>query len=164
MPLFDPSGNQVPVGALPARRPKLPQMIAANKFDPKASASSYVVPLDRLRQISQSWEQNPGRAIGGSGPTGLASNDSQGWARMLEEQQEYMKLADFASGKPQGINVRAGDLNERHIGGGIEPATGQNMGPLPGYGAPDDRNKVMGGLRGAYRPKQQPITSGRQNG
>lgn len=160
MPLFDQSGQTVQPGARPARHPKLPQMVSEHNFNPNASPSSFVVPQDRQQKLNELYQNLPGRAPNGSGPTGLASNDSEGWRNMLMEQQEYAKLADFNSSKPQGVDVIAGGLNERHLGGSLAPATGQNMGPLPGYGG---QNPVMGGLQSAYRPKKQQISSNIQN-
>ena len=40
----------------------------------------------RLQKILEGWQQHPGRAPGGTGTTGLLSNDAQGWSDMLNEQ------------------------------------------------------------------------------
>jgi len=82
-------------------------------------------PAARLAQISTEWEQNPGRAPGGSGSTGLLSNDAQGYTQMLEQQQEFMKLQDFLSGGEGSVNTRyGGELDP--IRGGFDPATGRD--------------------------------------
>ena len=41
---------------------------------------------ERLRQIMEQWDQNPGLAPNGTGPTGLNPNDSKGWARSRNDQ------------------------------------------------------------------------------
>lgn len=46
----------------------------------------------RLRQILEGWRQHPGRAPGGTGATGLLSNDARGWSQMLNEQTEALGL------------------------------------------------------------------------
>ena len=46
----------------------------------------------RLAMILGAEQQFPGRAPGGTGPTGLLSNDAQGWSSMLNDQTEGMNL------------------------------------------------------------------------
>lgn len=64
-------------------------------------------PQDRLTQIRKLWQQFPGRAPGGTGPTGLLSNDAQGWSDMLNQQTEAVGLDDQLSGRP-GPTIRTG--------------------------------------------------------
>lgn len=66
----------------------------------------------RLQQIRARWKQFPGSAPGGTGPTGLMSNDAQGWSSMLNEQTEAANLSNEMAGKPP-LSVRRG----RDLGG-----------------------------------------------
>ncbi len=43
--------------------------------------------LQRLQMLMDDWRQPPGAAPGGSGSTGLKSNDRKGWEIMLENQR-----------------------------------------------------------------------------
>ena len=61
------------------------------------------VAMDRMGRMEEGWEQNPGRMPGGSGSTGLASQDSQGWSEMLNEQTEHQQLGNTLQGKPLSI-------------------------------------------------------------
>lgn len=53
----------------------------------------------RLDSIHDSWGQYPGRAPGGTGDTGLASNDATGWSAMLNEQTEAENLSRRLQGQ-----------------------------------------------------------------
>lgn len=46
----------------------------------------------RIQQIEDYWRQFPGAAPGGTGSTGLLSNDAQGYSRLLNEQTEHANL------------------------------------------------------------------------
>lgn len=46
-------------------------------------------PVIRALQIEAGYQASPGRAEGGTGRTGLASNDAKGYSRMLNERREY---------------------------------------------------------------------------
>ena len=59
----------------------------------------------RLQTILASWRANPGRAPGGTGSTGLASTDAQGYSDMLNEQRE---AAELQSGQP--LTLRMGKV------------------------------------------------------
>ena len=49
----------------------------------------------RLQKILERWQQHPGSAPGGTGSTGLLSNDAQGWSDMLNEQSWALgKMSD----------------------------------------------------------------------
>lgn len=79
-----------------------------SRFDPRASASSQYVPAARLAQLSMEMRQHPGRAIGGSGSTGLTSNDATGYSNMLADQQEYARLQDYMGGGEGVLDVQQG--------------------------------------------------------
>ena len=40
----------------------------------------------RAAHLQKQMQDFPGRAPGGTGPTGLLSNDARGWSNMLNEQ------------------------------------------------------------------------------
>jgi len=46
----------------------------------------------RIQQIEDYWQQYPGAAPGGTGATGLLSNDAQGYSRLLNERIEHDNL------------------------------------------------------------------------
>lgn len=75
-------------------------------------------PRQRLDEIQSQWKQFPGRMPGGTGPTGLASNDAHGWSQMLNEQTEAAQIAN--GGHP--LTVRRG-----HDLGGMPP----NLAEMP---------------------------------
>ena len=66
----------------------------------------------RLRNILDRWNQYPGSAPGGTGSTGLLSNDAQGWSDMLNEQT----LALWKLNKDQEpLTVQEAPFEEGHI-------------------------------------------------
>ena len=74
-------------------------------MDPNAMA------LERLRQIEDRWRMYPGASPGGTGKTGLLSNDAAGWSQILNEQTEYQNLSNRLDNKPP-VNIeRAGDFS-----------------------------------------------------
>ena len=107
---------------------------------------------DRMQAIEQLRQYYPGRDPNGSGPTGLNSNDSAGWDRMLDEQREY---ADYARGGDTGnMPVTQVAMRERNATPPpSDPYSGQNLGqtnPMTGYQEP------VQGLVNAYRsPKKR---------
>lgn len=66
----------------------------------------------RLEQLLAGWKSFAGRAPGGSGQTGLASNDLTGYSQMLNEQTEGMNLMNLRDGKNP-VSIRQG----RNLGG-----------------------------------------------
>ncbi len=66
-------------------------------------------PLQRLAAISAKQKKYPGRRLGGTGETGLLSNDAQGWSDMLNEQTEAANLQNELGGKGP-LQVRSGGL------------------------------------------------------
>jgi hypothetical protein len=52
-----------------------------------------------MSALEDQFAANPGSAPGGSGTTGLMSGDARGYSRMLEQQQEYLRLRGLLSGK-----------------------------------------------------------------
>lgn len=99
-------------------------MIPTSTFNPHEGPSTSYDPVARLKQLGDLYQTNPGRAPMGSGSTGLASNDREGWSRMLEEQQEYLNLNSHLGGG-QGINVGAARQNLPSTRT-LSPATGMN--------------------------------------
>jgi hypothetical protein len=69
-------------------------------------------PRARLKMITEGWAKFPGRAPGGTGATGLASNDAQGYSDLLNERTEALNLQRGLSGQGP-MNVRMG----RALGG-----------------------------------------------
>ena len=74
----------------PARR------ISAEAFG--GGPSSFIDPAAQLASMSAGFEANPGRAPGGTGSTGLLSNDRQGYSDMLNQQQQFLQLQDYMGG------------------------------------------------------------------
>ena len=63
--------------------------------------------LARLQYIRAQQAQYPGRRSGGTGLTGLASTDAQGWSDMLNQQTEAMNIErEFDDKGP--LQVRSG--------------------------------------------------------
>jgi len=62
----------------------------------------------RINQIEDYWRQYPGAAPGGTGPTGLASNDAQGWSQLLNDQTEHQNLINSLTGAPP-VTVKMGN-------------------------------------------------------
>ena len=54
----------------------------------------------RWRSIRDLQQQYPGRAPGGTGLTGLASTDAQGWSDMLNQQTEAINIENDLEGRP----------------------------------------------------------------
>jgi hypothetical protein len=65
--------------------------------------------IERLRQIYSRWDQYPGAAPGGTGATGLLSNDAAGWSKILNEQTEAQNLQNELEEKAP-VTVKAGGL------------------------------------------------------
>lgn len=61
------------------------------------NGTSWYDPRARLQQLSQLAERFPGRAAGGTGITGLTSNDSAGWSQMQADQREQAALGRLSS-------------------------------------------------------------------
>lgn len=113
---------------------------------------TYIDPIERLKQLGQEYQLHPGRAPMGSGSTGLNSNDREGWSKMLEEQQQFLKLNDFMD-RGKGIDVQyGGDLGSTRT---ISPATGMNNQQafmsrgLPARFGGSEIQRALGGLKGA---------------
>ena len=88
----------------------------------------------RLQKILEGWQQHPGRAPGGTGSTGLLSNDAQGWSDMLNEQSWAMgKLSDkplsFEEAPYQERTVSAQPDTE-HLPSTFDPRTQSSALPL----------------------------------
>ena len=73
--------------------------------------------LARASLLQKQMQDFPGRAPGGTGPTGLLSNDARGWSNMLNEQSEY---AGLMSDKP--MSYQEAPYRERHVS--AQPTTG----------------------------------------
>lgn len=78
------------------------------KADPSAMNTFRAQAGDYLGQQELEDTQYPGRAIGGSGATGLAKNDSFGYGRMLEGKQARVGLTSFLSSGNPTPDVRYG--------------------------------------------------------
>lgn len=65
-------------------------------------------PVARLVELAATYRRYPGAAPQGTGETGLLPNDAQGYSRMLNDRTEYMKLKDYFSKNPKGVDVRFG--------------------------------------------------------
>lgn len=100
-------------------RTSLPSRVMASQFDPTQGPATFYDPRQRLAQLAQEFQTNPGAAPGGSGSTGLMSGDAQGYSRLLERQQEFLKLQDALSGG-KGINTRVGGTTTTRT---LDPAT-----------------------------------------
>jgi hypothetical protein len=77
----------------------------------------------KLKAIYALWQQYPGRAPGGSGPTGIEytsfmggmdPNIAQEWSDILNQQTEALNLSNKLQGKPS-VTVRQAPFSERHI-------------------------------------------------
>jgi len=108
-----------------------------------------------MNDQEQQYQANPGRAIGGTGTTGLQSRDSGGYAHMLESQQAMAGLQNFMKGK-SGPNVEVGQLRERHIPGGISPASGA-FSPIPqAQAGPVEANQSHEAFMAQHDPRLNP--------
>ncbi len=75
--------------------------------------------FDRLIALSETHRQNPGRAPGGTGRTGILAGDRRGYDSMLGEREEFLSLmADFEGKKRPDVNV------------GYAGNPGHNVGPI----------------------------------
>lgn len=62
-----------------------------------------------LLEYEQGFRDNPGRAPGGSGLTGIGRNDRAGYENMLQEQRDYMNLkAELEGEEPPSMRVLYG--------------------------------------------------------
>jgi hypothetical protein len=91
---------------------KARQISASYRRNPMADPTAMRVFREQAGQFlgeqNQLNQLHPGRAIGGSGSTGLLPNDASGYAQMLEGQQAQAGLAGFLdTGNPE-PNVRYG--------------------------------------------------------
>lgn len=91
----------------------------------------------------------PGRAIGGTGDTGLASNDGAGYADMLSGQQAYMGLDAYLQGKPE-PNVRQYQQPDAYA---VSPATGNANYAPSGTSALAGGDDVLRGIQNATLAK-----------
>lgn len=89
---------------------------------------------DRLKAIYDEWEQFPGRAVHGSGLTGLNPNDAQGYSAMLNEQTEALNLENEMNGEAP-VRVREGGVIPSQTHGiASDPTSSFNTSTGP-YGA-----------------------------
>jgi hypothetical protein len=86
------------------QRVSLSQQIPAADITDANRASS----IARLKQLEDLFKQYPGRAPGGTGKTGLASDDMSGYMEMLRERIEYASLKQALPGLAAGGPVSAG--------------------------------------------------------
>ena len=75
--------------------------------------------VEALKSIYAQWQQFPGRAPNGTGLTGLNANDAKGWADMLNQQTEALRLKAELEGEPA-PNIRLG----RSFGSANSPGLG----------------------------------------
>jgi len=96
----------------------------------------YQAKVERLKQIRDMQAKYPGRAPGGTGPTGLLRNDARGWSAMLNEQVEAQNIENELRGKaplqsaynydPSGMPASLGDNPEWWLSTG-NPAAGRSV-------------------------------------
>lgn len=132
----------------------------ATQFNPKATAGSLIDPQARLQALQGLYQAHPGRRPGGSGDTGLAKNDAQGWSDMLGEQQEYQSLLNFSQGRSPEMHVQQAPMQEQHIG--------SSFGALPSTYNPSFQHSALQGgplqgLQGAMPPGYQSHNQFMQN-
>lgn len=89
--------------------------------------------IQGVQDFENYMHTNPGAAPGGTGKTGLLSNDAQGWSKLLERQQQYLADKAELEGKA-GPSVRFGGYS-----GGVMANSGSNP--------------AMAGLRSVVAPK-----------
>ena len=119
--------------------------------------------LARLRALYASWDQFPGREPNGSGLTGLNSNDSLGYSKMLNEQTEGMNLENELQGKGP-VNIRMGFDERLPPSIADDPASSFNTstGPFGAFGVGTGGNvPTLSAEWGAHRP---PTVHQRSNG
>ncbi len=90
-------------------------------------------PFARLAAIREKQKMFPGRAPGGSGATGLLSNDARGWSDVLNEQTEAENIErELAGEAPLGVK-RGGNFGGMAPGLAADPAwwsQGLAQGPM----------------------------------
>lgn len=91
----------------------------------------------------------PGRAIGGTGATGLNSNDGAGYADMLNEQQAYLGLDAYLQGKPA-PTVKSYQQPDAYS---FSPATGKANYVPSGTSAQVGGDELMRGIQSASLSK-----------
>ncbi len=82
----------------------------------EVTASNKASLIAQLQAIEQEYARFPGRAPGGTGLTGLNSNDYNGWTAMLEEQALYAALKKALPGYADGGPVMADGPIFAHAG------------------------------------------------
>jgi len=137
-----------------------PGLVNAAQFRPDSATSMYD-PVQRLAELSQQMRDNPGRAVGGSGSTGLLRNDAAGWRTMLQDQKEYAALQAYLNGQGPLDEAVAPDQSSTRT---LTPATGQNNRDafgLPGWMSGSTLDAVKAklpnsydGILSAYRGRQ----------
>jgi hypothetical protein len=60
------------------------------------------------------YAAHPGTAPGGTGATGLLSNDATGWSRMLNAQAEHQQMTNFRRQNPGQLSPAIGGLMAAH--------------------------------------------------
>lgn len=85
--------------------------------------------LERLRALQEEFTKYPGAAPGGTGDTGLATNDAQGYSDLLGRRTEFMNTQRDLQGK--------GPMNT-HYGGEIGSS------PLPGTNWLPEQTNIQG--------------------
>ena len=68
--------------------------------------------LRQLQKIYQDWQTFPGRQPGGTGLTGLTSNDSRGWSQLLQDQSDEANISNLLQGKGPLQVVNGGSFSE----------------------------------------------------
>ncbi len=118
-------GQEVDAGdpSLQAQQAPRPPMVQASRFAPQGASTMYS-PAARIAQLSQGYAMNPGRAPGGTGNTGLLSNDASGYGQMLQDQREYAGLQDYMGGGTGQLQTkRMADLGSTRT---LDTATGRD--------------------------------------
>lgn len=100
-------------------------LLPVTMFNPQAGASSYYDPVQRLRELTKLYGQYPGRAPGGSGPTGvMPSLFGRDYEDMLGEQREYANLQALVNREAMPV-VQGAKLEEEILPTRVSrPATG----------------------------------------
>jgi hypothetical protein len=130
---------------------RMPSLVQASQFDPTQGPATYYDPSQRMATLHDQFAANPGSAPGGSGTTGLMSGDARGYSRMLEQQQEYLRLKGLLKGTGDPEIEVGGVSSTRTLG----DANGRPV-LTPGYGNPQSAvgNESMIGLNRVARPKR----------
>jgi hypothetical protein len=53
-----------------------------------------------IEGMENAYAAHPGTAPGGTGATGLLSNDATGWSKMLNNQAQYQQMTNFRRQNP----------------------------------------------------------------